>query len=190
MWDILGAWGEGLYGGEGNKANRGHSDFPGHSDDMFDYNLEDRDIKTRPENPFATKNHFRPLDEAERELLSAVKDCNHDDFQRYAHQMQDFFSHYGQGFRAFSQPPHNRLLRFGVLSIIVEIILSWGHVRASLFGSQGGVYPDNAEDYENAFVQAKARTQMWLNCWNMCCCKTSKGWTAKIGKNEKNFAMT
>lgn len=72
--------------------------------------------------------------------------CRHFSAFDMHHQMQDFFAHYGQGYRA-----------------------PLGHGIASIMGAYP--QPDNAEHYEDAFDQATERSDMWVNKWDECCCE-------------------
>lgn len=115
-----------------------------------DYTQEDKDPETEPvnfRNPAAIKRHFRPLPDSEKDLANAVKNCDKNAFERHAHQMQDFFAHYGQGYRA----------------------IRGGHGWDSVTG--GYPEPDNADHYEDAFDQATERSDMWVNKWDECCCE-------------------
>ena len=96
--DILGNWNNGLYGGNGDKKDRGHSDFPGQG--TFDYTKADKDPATCPENPASSYLHFMPLIESEIRIVKDIKKCDKNSFEYDMHYMQDFFAHYGQGFRA------------------------------------------------------------------------------------------
>ena len=170
--DYNGLWGNGNGGINGNPGNRGHNDFPGsqNTGGPFDYTREDLDPETSPFNPRSTGRHFRPLDDSESDLAKAVNSCNKDDFERYAHQMQDFFSHYGQGFT------NNDHL---------------GHVPASIGAGIGRgtgfspARPDNALDYSDAYQAANDRTTDWTGCWKKCCKCNHGKWEKKHGRNEK-----
>ena len=208
--DFLGAWADGssnpkhyeLYG-------KGHSDFPGQTPNgPFDYTLEDKG-DTSPFNPTATWRHFRPLVDSERELAKYTKTCNKKEYESRAHQMQDYFSHYGQGFRAdkYNHTIIEVLIRFlglfeedtvynffpkmETLTILGNYPL--GHALASVKGRRPGMpMPDNSLHYEAAYEQARERTQKWLNQWNICCCQENGRWIPKkniqTGKSEcENF---
>lgn len=192
-FDVLGAWNDGLGGKAGPKADRGHSDFPGH--DRFDYTREDHDDETEPFNPKATWRHFRPLADSEKDLANAVKNCDKDAFERHSHQMQDFFSHYGQGFRAepygksmeqsgsdlayaalMAATPSVPLSSYELkrLEDAADVMQNYptGHLWPSVAGKLPGNFePDNAEDFEDAFNQAEERSNMWVNKWDECCCE-------------------
>lgn len=63
--------------------------FFGH--DRFNYTIEDHDWATRPEtHPWR---HFRNLSAVEQGLANTISNCNADDFGRFLHQGQDYFSH-------------------------------------------------------------------------------------------------
>jgi len=67
------------------------------------------------------------------------------------------------------------------------VIGGWGHARGNVGGWFGGLRPDNADDYRNAFDAAKERTQFWLTRWNNCCQKDNNGnWTKKCNRNDKD----
>ena len=156
-WDFLGLWGEGQkVGGPG--VPFGHSDFPGQND-PFDYNVEDGGW-TWPLWPWAMWRHFRDIKNSENDLGKAVSACSVDGFQRYAHQMQDYFSHYGQGFRAWR-------LGHGWATI-------WNGLKKH--GGFDYTMPDDGSDaYRYAFNQASERTGKWFKLWGKCCKKCQKG---------------
>jgi RHS repeat-associated protein len=169
--DYNGLWGDGNGGKQGNHASRGHNDFPGSQmlGGPFDYTKEDKG-ETHPFLPSSTWRHFRPLDGSETDLARAVVRCNKDDYQRYAHQMQDFFSHYGQG---FTNEDH------------------LGHAPASIGSGIGRTTgfspprPDNAVDYKDAYTEAYRRTYDWLDRWKSCCKCKNGIWNPRDGRNEK-----
>ena len=168
--DVLGFWNDGSYGDE-NAAyeNLGHSDFPGQG--MFDYTKEDNDPSTSPFNPASTWRHFRDLPEVEDELLDAVKECDKGKYESRAHQMQDYFSHYKQGFRSPS-------FLFSLMKWRPDIgIPLWflsGHAWLNLI--PWGKTPDNPEDYREDYEAAKERTQAWLDLWSKCCKQVGGQW--------------
>ena len=172
--DVLGFWNDGSYGDE-NAAykDRGHSDFPGQG--MFDYTKEDNDLSTSPFNPASTWRHFRDLPEVEDELLDAVKECDKGKYESRAHQMQDYFSHYKQGFE--SSP----LLPLYIIISFIPGLVSWvlsGHAietRVQRITHQGKK-PDNPEDYREDYEAAKERTQAWLDLWSKCCKQVGGQW--------------
>jgi RHS repeat-associated protein len=173
--DYMGLWGDGNKGGKGNPGDRGHSDFPGH--DIFDYTEEDKG-DTSPMKPKSVWRHFRSLSDSESDLVKAVCSCNKDEFQRKAHQMQDFFAHYGQGYRASTNLNYYK----------------WagsGHGKGSAGASSaraagiGVVRPDSAIDYQDAYAAAVIRTQEWADRWNKCCCLNKEGsWIKTPGRSE------
>lgn len=200
--DILGAWADGsvswldslLYG-------KGHSDFPGQTPNgPFDYTQEDKG-DTSPYNPTATWLHFRPLSDSERELTKDVKSCKKKDFESHAHQMQDFFAHYGQGFRA----EHYHLSWWQSLAYLaisaqpsVPVVIRidhWEQIKNYPFGhavatAKGFTYlfalPDSSVDYAAAFGQAVERTKMWYEQWNKCCCMEGDTWSQRKDTSGKS----
>ena len=134
---------------------------------------------TSPFNPQSTWRHFRPLDDSEKDLVKAVKDCNKNDFERAAHQMQDFFSHYGQGYRASTNLNYATLLGSGHgLDSAGTSILSGAGLSVAR--------PDNAIDYRDAYAAAKRRTQDWVNRWKKCCCGSKDSWKKIPGRSESD----
>jgi len=200
--DPQGLWNEGNYPTPGQKPDgydpnaesptQGHSDFPGSIGlgGPFDYTKHDKGW-THPWIPWSQKDHFRPLDESENDLVMDVKWCNKEPFERHAHQMQDFFSHYGQGYTAGGWSPVIGLL-LGGLPGATAGALSAGHAAdtvANEYGGGQGPRPDNADDYRAAFNAAKARTKGWVDRWDRCCClvkdKANKTyWGFKPGRSE------
>ncbi|MBX7255267.1 MAG: hypothetical protein K1Y02_02805, partial [Candidatus Hydrogenedentes bacterium] len=43
--------------------------------------------------------HFRELNEIEKDLNKAIRDCDYKKFKRFMHEGQDYFSHYKNGYR-------------------------------------------------------------------------------------------
>ena len=129
-------WGDGtLHGGPW----LGHSDFPG--GDRFDYTLEDYGWSS-PYNPLQFGRHFRYLDDSEWDVSQAIADCNREAFARAMHRGQDFFSHFGRGYRWYTA----------------------GHLFA-------GHEPDNPTTSEGAarWRMAAFWTQQWLDRWDAGC---------------------
>ena len=206
--DYLGEWGNGNNGNTGQPgmtaATRGHSDFYGSSDlgngHDFDFTAWDdswfhgtKRLQLVPSTliGFATfghmglGTHFRPLADTESDLLKAVKGCSHDDFQNYAHQMQDFFSHYGQGYRWYS-------VGHGLQSVVDNDIVN---PVAGLFN--GGKHilasPDNAKDFSGAWYLADERTKVWVQKWDKSCQKCGKkdgkdNWVEKPGRPTPDYS--
>ena len=80
---------------------KGHYQFPNAEICKFDYTAEDHGFWTSPFNIITgLYRHFKPRDE---ELVSqieqAITSCDANAFQSYAHQLQDFYSHYDKGYR-------------------------------------------------------------------------------------------
>jgi RHS repeat-associated protein len=125
------------------KDYRGHGDFYGYQ--VFDYIIEDADPATDPTNilgnyPVGAMRHFRNILDVENDLIDAIDNCDKDRFQRLLHQGQDYFTHYGKGYR-------------------------WptGHVWDSFIGRYfTGENPDRDEE---AWVRANAWTMWWVNQW-------------------------
>jgi RHS repeat-associated protein len=184
--DPTGLWGHGNYGNTGGPSKgRGHSDMPGQKKNRwdpqecgFDYTVEDR--RYTPFDPAHSWRHFRTLEESESDLKRAVGSCDKVDFETYAHQMQDWFSHRGQGYENWDWGAAGI---GGLLGLPGLIIGGWGHARGNVGSWLGGAKPDDADAYDDAYRAAVERTQEWLGHWNECCsCKTKDGnaiWTPK-----------
>jgi RHS repeat-associated protein len=174
--DYHGLWAAGIEGREGAPDSRGHSDFPGH--DVFNYTLEDTG-ETSPLRPESTWRHFRPLTDSEHDLVTATKDCNKNNFQRAAHQMQDFFAHYGQGYRASANLNYATLVGSGH---------GLGTAGSSITRTAGiGVArPDNAVDYARAYEAARIRSQDWTDRWKKCCCASKDSWVKIPRRSESD----
>jgi RHS repeat-associated protein len=177
MSDPSGKWGDGLHGQQGSLGARGHSNFPGSIDrgGPFDYTEEDR--VHSPMNTTWMWRHFRPLQGAngsEPEIREAIRHCDVVAFEETAHQMQDFFSHFGQGFHTW----HDLWINYpfqghGAATVGTAI------ARGAGFGV---ARPDNAEDYRDAFEAATGRTQYWWDRWNHCCMQLwDYSWVLKPG---------
>ena len=65
--------------------------------------------------------HFLPIRVNEEKIVKAIKKCDKREFELEMHFMQDFFSHYGQGFRAL--PIANIYNIFNHNKIILTIYL-------------------------------------------------------------------
>ena len=185
--DFRGLWGDGNHGNpNAPEATRGHSDFPGNGQVNleFDYTKEDHTPTT---NPFvAPWRHFRPLDDSERDLADACRTCTQFRFERAAHQMQDFFSHFGQGYRTLGRN------KCGVDSIghLDDSIEYWKWQHIIWKRKPNYPEPDNATHYKDAFEAAKGRTQMWVDRWKKCCRPQLDGqgrwfWEPTPGRDEK-----
>jgi RHS repeat-associated protein len=179
--DPSGLWDEGWFHDGVKKpncssGNRGHGNMPGSVEQGgdFDWNREDRIHD--PFDPYYTSRHFRTLREVEEDLVKAVCKCNQYDFEIYGHQMQDWFSHRGQGYEGWDWG--SSAIGTGVGTIIPipgvgtlggGIVGGWGHGRGNVLGWVGGLRPDNADDYNDAFIEAEIRTKYWIKRWNACC---------------------
>lgn len=155
--DAFGLWGDGSNGTSMNPRDWGHSDFPGH--DQFDYTREDHDATTKPYPGGAPDNHFRELIDVELDLAWDVYSCDRWAFERHAHQMQDWFSHFGQG---YDWNP---------------LGFEFGHALQTAFGKHVGrtlgtssPRPDDPRDFWDAYLAAEARTREWVEFFNSCCC--------------------
>ena len=178
MSDPTGKWGDGnARSGTTGLGSRGHSDFPGQG--VFDYTEEDR--VHNPMNPAYMWRHFRPLRESEPEIIVAIANCDPVDFQQKAHQMQDFFSHYGQGFRSIQNMWGNGaayIFQGHGISSVLNDKLGLGRVA-------GTARPDNALDYKDAYDAATTRTQYWWDRWNRCCKQNwDFSWSLKPGVSQ------
>lgn len=197
--DVLGKWNDGLEGKGGNERNRGHSDFPGHGDPdyNFDYKRADHQYSTSPFNPLSTYLHFLPLATSEAMVVTAIEKCDAREFELAMHYMQDFFSHYGQGFKADKVTLPDPLpaqgisgdhelnetyLSYAAIDIILQVLGQtnkygdFGHVLTSLNSDKQPrpiPVPDDAWTYKNAFEQAVVRSQHWYGEWKKHCkCKS------------------
>jgi hypothetical protein len=179
--DPWGLWGVGI-GTDGNWTadqiphDFGHSDFynPG---GYFNFNTEDGGW-TRPEIPWSTWRHFQTLEEAEAAAKKALDAGDKNAFERAMHDMQDFYSHRKQGWKAWNGDialkgaeigaeigslggPWSTLAGAGIGSAA-----GWGHTWASIQGKAGlGPMPDDAIDYKNDFIKANERTKDWVDKW-------------------------
>ncbi len=165
IFDILGLWNDGNNGDlNKNERTRGHSDFYGH--ERFDYTKADR--KYNPLNPAYTYMHFRPINVSETNIKKAIKTCNVESFELEMHFMQDFFSHYGQGFRASLVIPYS--VGVILISTAVQYVVygDFGHAVSSLFGDNS-LQPDDAWIYREAFEQANEQSIHWVRQWDKCC---------------------
>ena len=137
-----------------------HNKFPGYPE--FDWDLEDRGDTHPMRQPCL---HFRPLDDSDADLAKACQSCNYDRFVRAGHDMQDFFSHYGQAFRAYRTAGH-----------LPCNAIQCGLKRVGL----PNIPPDDSGVYKDAFKAAQRRTEYWLDRWNDCCEKDAAGaWRPK-----------
>jgi hypothetical protein len=123
--------------------------------------------------------HFRLLREVEPEIRDAIRLCNVAQFQWTAHQMQDFFSHRGQGFHTWRDLWINYPFQ--------------GHGAATVgttlarVGGFGVARPDNAEDYRRAYEAARMRTQYWVDRWNRCCVQAGNTWVLRAGITQADL---
>lgn len=133
----------------------------------FDWNREDRIHD--PFDPKHTWRHFRTLRDSEADLVKAVCKCDKGAFEIHGHQMQDWFSHRGHGYTTWNWGT-------GIIGGIIGgplgcAVGGWGHGRGNVKSWFGGLRPDNADDYKDAYDEAEERTQYWVNRWNKCCRK-------------------
>ena len=158
FYDVLGTWVAGTQAGAESTDWRGHSDMgqlPG-----MDYAKED----FGENGPFKKPGlHFMNLVEVEPMLLEAVKSCNKDSFESNMHRMQDFFSHYSQGYR-------------------------WPETLGHIFRSS---YPDNPDAHKEQFDRAISRTEQWERRWLTCCCRKKDGtWTRRDENDQQCGGIT
>ena len=91
--------------------NKGHKDFSNDGENCFDYTLEDHDPATSPWPPrwawppVKPKTHFQPNYQSMNEVKAAVEECDVDGFQRAAHRLQDYYTHWKKGYRKGWHPP-------------------------------------------------------------------------------------
>ena len=164
--DKWGLWNDGTNGRpDATREELGHSDFPGH--ELFDYTKEDHGWTHPWLQPWR---HFRSLDDSEKDLRDAVKECEgqQENFERFAHQMQDFFSHYGQGYSA---------LRAGH---VFQSMGAWIGRKAG----HGPARPDSPVDFSEAYDAAATRTQWWVDQWMRCCCRNGTDWKKRPNRDE------
>jgi hypothetical protein len=154
----------------------GHSNFY-NPDDYFNFNTEDSGW-TRPENPFSTWRHFQTLEEAEAAAQKALDAGDKNGFERAMHDMQDFYSHRKQGWKAWNGDiaamgaevgaevgsligPWSALAGAGAGSLA-----GWGHTWATVKGkAKLGPMPDDAIDYKRDFIAADEKTKEWVDKW-------------------------
>ena len=76
---------------------KGHSQFSNNETECpFDYTKEDNSWS----HPFLMPwRHFQDLEKSEGKVQSAVDSCDAAAFERAMHQTQDYFTHYGKGYR-------------------------------------------------------------------------------------------
>jgi hypothetical protein len=109
------------------------------------------------------------------------------------HQMQDFFSHYGQGYQANTDLVSDVSWwnPGAAAGTWLYFLANWGHGcdtatndylnrytddYPSGLGLGLGLRPDNADDFRKAFNAAYERTQFWLKRWEKCCHKIMESW--------------
>lgn len=163
--DVLGLWNDGNYGDlNKNDRTRGHSDFYGH--ERFDYTKADSTYN--PLLPVFTFMHFRPINVSENNIKRAIKTCNVELFEMEMHFMQDFFAHYGQGFRA--APVIFLGLGAVMITLAGQFVIygDFGHAATSIFGDNA-LKPDDAWIYRDAFEQANEQSIHWVRQWDKCC---------------------
>jgi hypothetical protein len=119
--------------------------------------------------------------------------------------MQDFFAHYGQGYRA------SPLMDYapgaasaggqigglpGAVAGAVLAMYPYGHAGASFYndylpswtggwlGDNTAPRPDNTSDFARAFQAAWQRTSEWTGLWYQCCKKCKDGsWKAQDNRD-------
>jgi RHS repeat-associated protein len=120
----------------------GHSDFVGYPE--FDWTAEDDDPTTEPWGH--PDRHFRHFGEIYPGLLRAVCACDKRAFEGGVHQGQDYYAHYGRGYRWYTG----------------------GHIA-------DGDDPDNGTEYRAAWNNANAWTGRMLDKWHKNCVKDADG---------------
>jgi hypothetical protein len=180
MTDPSGLWGEGgnRHDWHPNQVQRdfGHSDFY-NPDDYFDFNTEDRGW-TRPSIPWSTGLHFQTLEEAEARAQQALNAGDKDAFERALHDIQDYYSHRKQGWKAWNPELALQGAEYGLhaggivgpktalLGAAVGSLAGWGHTLPTAKAELGlGPMPDDALDYRDDFVRANQKTREWVERW-------------------------
>jgi RHS repeat-associated protein len=123
----------------------GHSDFAGGN--RFDFVKEDVDPLTGPWNLFSAGNHFLDLEEARKDAKAAADKCvcDKNKFERAAHRVQDYFSHYRE--------------RYRVRPFLVWKNLGFGHLFA-------GFSDDDPDDNFPAWKDADRETIGLVKMWD------------------------
>jgi len=138
--DPYGKWGDDGHGGMPNLDD-------GNGGNEFNWTAEDYGWSS-PFNPFSTWRHFRDLADSESDLAEDVEACDKSGFESHMHQMQDYYSHYSQGYRWWLG----------------------GHAF-------DGTAPDDIATHQAAYQAAQQRTEDWLRKWFTNCCKVKGVWT-------------
>jgi len=88
------------------------------------------------------------LNDSESDLVNDVRQCNKRQFERHAHQMQDYYSHYSAGYRTWTL----------------------GHALS-------GTRPDDTTNTIVMYFwhRANQRTKLWVEKWGRCCCRGGDG---------------
>ncbi|MBR6587411.1 MAG: hypothetical protein IKK82_08325, partial [Kiritimatiellae bacterium] len=177
-YDVIGFWGDDGHG-------RGNMDtgLSGTPCPMPDFINEDRflereakfwqiwKIKWPITSPFVVPwLHFRDISDSERLMSGAVAECDIAKYESYGHQLQDYYSHYGQNYRWY------------YLGHVPDSLIVW------LLNSLGLRYfamPDDTKDFAEDFAKAKLRMADWNGRWKeCCCCSENRTWIKRQGRNE------
>ena len=177
-YDVIGFWGDDGHG-------RGNMDtgLSGTPCPMPDFINEDRflerdakswqiwKIKRPITSPFVVPwLHFRDLSDSERLMSGAVAECDIAKYESYGHQLQDYYSHYGQNYRWY------------YLGHVPDSLIVW--LQNSL-GLRYFAMPDDTEDFAEDFAKAKLRMADWNGRWKeCCCCSENRTWIVRQGRNE------
>lgn len=103
----------------------------------FDYTKLDHSWTTSPFNPFSTWKHFRDVQAVNKDMLDAVKKGDRKAFEKHAHEGQDYYSHYSQGYRWWKG----------------------GHIK-------DWHKPDDIATHQDQFDKANKWTKKWEDRWD------------------------
>ena len=135
----------------------GHKDFSNLTECSFDFDREDKRLTTTPYNPFAAGLHFQDFLTSSVQVMEAVQACDAKKFQSRMHRLQDYYAHYGKGFR------------WDPLGPIDIPGNGWGHAFVS-----------DWPDLDNiAWTKAEKVTREWLKIWLSTCCECACDWMRK-----------
>lgn len=88
------------------------------------------------------------------------------------HDMQDYYSHRKQGWKAWNPDiavegtAIGGLVGFPGTGMVLGSAAAWGHAWASARAKAGiGLTPDDAIDYMQDFIEANEQTVIWVEKW-------------------------